>query len=211
MIPGSPIEGQMSFDDLLGPVGDDTACAVVTGPVDATAGDRPGESEVNGLPGPPPLAVQVTRSGRRRKTAEARLIGDVLDVRIPGRCTKAEEEDFVAHFRAKFERSRSAEGIDLDRRAAELAAEHGLPTPSSIRWVDNQRQRWGSCTPSEATVRLSSRLAGFPPWVIDYVIVHELAHLLVGDHSGAFWSLVERYPLSERARGYLMAKSTEPD
>lgn len=156
-----------------------------------------------------PFTVEVKRSARRRKTAEARLVGDVLEVRIPDRCTRGEEEEFVAHFRAKFERARASDSIDLARRAADLAIEHDLPKASSIRWVDNQQHRWGSCTPTDGSIRLSSRLAPFPGWVIDYVIVHELAHLQVADHSAAFWKLVNRYPLTERARGFLIAKSSD--
>jgi predicted metal-dependent hydrolase len=60
-------------------------------------------------------------------------------------------------------------------------------------------------------VRISSAVARFPPWVLDYVIVHELAHLRRPDHSRAFWKLVERYPRAERARGYLIAKSGMAD
>ena len=63
----------------------------------------------------------------------------------------------------------------------------------------------------DGTIRLSDRLAPWPPWVRDYVLVHELAHLAVPDHSPAFWRLVDRYPLSERARGFLIAKGMEED
>jgi predicted metal-dependent hydrolase len=72
--------------------------------------------------------------------------------------------------------------------------------------VDNQAWRWGSCTPSEGTIRISSRLAAEPAWVLDYVIVHELAHLSVACHDARFWALVHRYPRAERARGFLMAR-----
>ena len=154
----------------------------------------------------PPLRVEVTRSARRRKTAQAHLVDSLLEIRIPASCSDEEERYFVEHFRTKFERSRAAAMVDLDRRAAELAAAHGLPAPSSIRWVSNQQQQWGSCTPADGTIRLSDRMAGFPRWVIDYVIVHELAHLVHPDHSAAFWELVNRYPRTERARGYLLAK-----
>ncbi len=158
-------------------------------------------------PEPPPLKTEVIRSPNRRKTAEARLVGDTLVIRIPGRCTKADEAELVAHFVDKFERSRSRALVDLEGRAQTLARQLDLQTPRSIEWVSNQRHRWGSCTPANGTIRLSDRMAGFPEWVIDYVIVHELAHLDELHHNDRFWSIVARYPLAERARGYLIAKS----
>ena len=156
-----------------------------------------------------PLQVEVTRSKRRKKTAEARLRGNVVEIRIPAATSKVEEQDFVDHFVAKFEKHRRSALIDLNARAQELAAEYSLPVPDSIRWVSNQQQRWGSCTPTDSSIRLSDRMAGFPRWVIDYVIVHEMAHLVEIDHNEAFWALVEPFPLAERARGYLIAKAEE--
>ena len=76
-------------------------------------------------------------------------------------------------------------------------------TPETVRWVDNQNSRWGSCTPSDRSIRLSTRLQGMPAWVIDYVLVHELAHLIEAGHTPAFWAWVDRYPKAERAKGFL--------
>ena len=76
-----------------------------------------------------------------------------------------------------------------------------------MRWVDNQTSRWGSCTPGDRTIRLSSRLQGMPAWVVDYVLVHELAHLLEPGHDATFWAWVDRYPQAERAKGYLLGWS----
>ena len=81
----------------------------------------------------------------------------------------------------------------------------------SIRYVTNQNKRFGSCTPSLGTIRLSHRLASMPDWVLKYVIVHELAHLEESNHGPSFWALVNQYPLTERARGYLMAIGLEED
>jgi len=86
-----------------------------------------------------------------------------------------------------------------------------MATPGSVRWVENQQARWGSCTPSDRTIRLSVRLQGMPSWVIDYVLVHELAHLLEPGHDPRFWAWVERYPQAERARGYLLGWSAAAD
>lgn len=155
------------------------------------------------------MRVEVIRSPRRRKTVQARLVGGVLKVSIPSWMSHAEELRWVETMRARFERKTATDRIDLSDRAGQLAALYGLEVPISIRWVDNQESRWGSCTPRDRTIRLSSRLGREPDWVIDYVIVHELAHLSVSGHGPAFWALVGRYPLAERARGFLMARSMD--
>ena len=100
---------------------------------------------------------------------------------------------------------------DLEKRAQQLNKKYfnGRLQWQSIRYVTNQNKRYGSCTPSRGTIRLNHRLAQMPTWVRDYVIMHELAHLLEGNHGRKFWRLVNRYPLTERARGYLMALDME--
>lgn len=158
-----------------------------------------------------PFEVTVIRSARRRKTSQARVTSSGrLEVRIPHYFTKSQEAETVEHFQERFARRAAAELVDLERRAAILADRFRLRQPASIRWVSNQQQRWGSCTPVDGTVRLSDRMANFPDWVIDYVIVHELAHLSHSGHGAAFWRLVERYPMTERARGFLIAQAWEP-
>ncbi len=156
------------------------------------------------------MEIEVVRSNRRRKTAQARLEGDVLRVLIPAHLSTAEEERTVAKLTEQVLRKASTSHVDLAGRARRLAAEHGLPQPTRVAWSERQNSRWGSCTPSQGTIRISSRLAGAPAWVLDYVMVHELAHLVEANHSPAFWRLVDRYPRAERARGYLIAKD-EPE
>jgi hypothetical protein len=80
-----------------------------------------------------------------------------------------------------------------------------------VRWVENQRTRWGSCTPETGEIRVSAVLAGYPRWVLDYVLVHELAHLVEANHSARFHELVHRYPKAERAEGFLIAKGLGDD
>lgn len=153
----------------------------------------------------PKFKVCVTRSKRRKKSSEAVLVGAELRVRIPNHMTRAEEAEIVDYFVEKFEKKYGASRIDLPERAAKLATRYGLETPSSIKWVSNQKQRWGSCSPDERTIRLSDSLIPYPDWVIDYVIVHELAHLTIPAHNDEFWELVNQYAKTERARGYLIA------
>ena len=160
------------------------------------------------------LTVEVVRSARRRKTIQARMVDGILKVYVPAGLSEDEEHRWVSEMVGRIERRRSLERIDLTARAATLARRYGLEQPLSIRWVDNQEGRWGSCTPASRAIRISSKLGREPEWVIDYVIVHELAHLSVHGHGPRFWRLVERYPLAERARGFLMARGLdggEPD
>jgi len=134
--------------------------------------------------------------------------GDRTVVLIPAQMSAREEERWV---RAMLDRlaSRERRGkpgeAELARRAADLSARYlgGRAVPESVRWVGNQGARWGSCTPVDASIRLSDRLRGMPDYVIDYVLLHELAHLIEPNHGAGFWALLRGYPKLERARGYL--------
>lgn len=155
--------------------------------------------------------VEVRRSARRRRTVTAYRESGRTVVLIPAAFSPAEERRWVAQMVAKLQtreerRRRSLGGDDeLMVRARALSAAHldGLAEPASVRWVDNQQRRWGSCTPADRSIRLSSRLRSMPEYVVDYVLVHELVHLLEPGHDERFWALVARYPRAERARGFL--------
>ncbi|HVL33875.1 MAG TPA: M48 family metallopeptidase [Actinomycetota bacterium] len=161
------------------------------------------------------LKVEVVRSPRRRKTVEATKEGNKVVVRLPATMTRSEAKRWVKEMVERIQQAeqvnRLNERKELERRARELHARyfHSRPALKSIKYVANQRDRYGSCTPDDGTIRLSHVLAEYPDWVRDYVIVHELAHLRAPDHSPYFWQLVRRYPLAERARGYLLAKGID--
>lgn len=157
-------------------------------------------------------AVEVRRSPRRRRTVSAYRDGDRIVVLIPATLTKAQESEWVDTMVKRLARSearRRPSDADLVERAHRLNEEFfaGAALAASVRWVDNQQSRWGSCTPGDRSIRLSSRLQGMPSWVIDYVMVHELAHLIEAGHGPGFWALVQRFPRAERAQGYLAGYS----
>lgn len=106
---------------------------------------------------------------------------------------------------ARVTRKMAAGHVDLTARALTLARRYGLPRPDTVEWSDRQLTRWGSCTPSHGRIRISNRLADMPEWILDYVLVHELAHLEEANHGPRFRQLEGRYEMSERATGYLMA------
>ncbi len=156
----------------------------------------------------PTAGVEVRRSARRRRTVSAYRDGDRTIVLLPAAMSAAEERRWVGVMLERLaaqERRRRPSDDTLLTRSAELSQRYlgGRARPRTVRWVDNQGSRWGSCTPSRGSIRLSSRLRGMPQWVVDYVLLHELAHLLVADHGSRFWDLVGGYPRTERARGYL--------
>lgn len=157
--------------------------------------------------------VEIVRSARRRRTISAEERPDgVVRVLMPAGMSEEEESQWVAEMLRRLARRRRKtprSDADLVARAAALARRYRLPEPASIRWADNQRSRWGSCTVEDRTVRLSTALVDLPTWVLDYVIVHELAHLIEPGHSPRFWEIVNRYPRAERARGFLMAKELD--
>ena len=167
------------------------------------------DAAVDGVPAAPPrLPIRVIRSPRRRKTAAAKIQPDCIEVRVPAGMTPDAEAEMVASLVARLERKRAAEagGVNLAERAAQLAQRYGLQPPVSVTWAE-QNDRWASCTSARGTIRISTRLARVPTWVLDAVIVHELAHLHEPNHSPAFWELANRYPRQERASGFLEAMS----
>ncbi|MEV0052284.1 M48 family metallopeptidase [Saccharopolyspora shandongensis] len=156
--------------------------------------------------------VEVRRSKRRRQTVSAYRDGDKIVVLLPARMSRAEEKRWVADMLSRLQRSETrrrspARESDeaLIQRCRELSAKYldDRAQPQGVRWVPPMRTRWASCTPSDATIRVSQRLRDVPGWVLDYVLVHELAHLLVPGHGADFWKWVRRYPKTERAIGYL--------
>ena len=159
----------------------------------------------------PSLPVQVIRSPRRKKTVQARVVAGTIVVRVPDGLSDSEEARLVESMVQKVSRKMTADGVDLAVRARRLARRFDLPEPASISWSDRQNTRWGSCTSSQSSIRISNRLSSVPEFVLDFVIIHELAHLRVSGHGPDFQALVSRYPLAERATGYLMALSSHAD
>ncbi|ABM06654.1 MULTISPECIES: M48 family metallopeptidase [Micrococcaceae] len=159
--------------------------------------------------------VVVRRSARRRRTVAAFWEDGKAVVAIPASFTKSQEREWVRRMLAKLKKQGERQaGAGRRRPATDQAlanhAEHlsrtylgGRAVPTSVRWVSNQNSRWGSATPADGTIRLSNKLQPMPQWVIDYVLVHELAHLLVAGHNAEFWRLVEAYPETHRAKAFL--------
>jgi predicted metal-dependent hydrolase len=156
--------------------------------------------------------VEVRRSKRRRRTVSAYRDGERIVVLIPASLSRKEEAEWVETMVARIEKAERKARLsddDLLERALRLSDQYlgGLATPDTVRWVTNQNSRWGSCTPGDRSIRLSERLQAMPSWVVDYVLIHELAHLLEPGHDARFWAWVEHYPQAERAKGYLLGWS----
>ena len=162
--------------------------------------------------------VKVIRSKRRKKSISGELKNGTLIIRAPSRMTNRELQPHIESLKKKLarrkKRSRAPQGDDaLEKIARELNRKHfsGKLKWTSIRYVTNQNKRFGSCTPATGEIRISDRLQAMPKWVLTYVIMHEIAHLAEANHRAAFWDLTNRYPLTERARGYLMAVGMEDE
>jgi len=159
------------------------------------------------IPGLPP-GVEVRRSARRRRSVTAYREGGVVIVVVPARMGRADiltyVDELVGRLEARERRARRTDD-ELHARAVELSARYldDRATPTSVRWVSNQRRRWGSCTPADRAIRLSDRLQTMPAHVSDYVLLHELVHLLVPGHGPDFEAWMTRYPRLLEARAFL--------
>ena len=160
--------------------------------------------------------VEVRRSRKRVRTVSAWREGERTVVAIPARFTAAQEREWVRRMLARLasqERRRRPSDTELERRAVDLSGRYlaGRAVPSSVRWSSNQGRRWGSCTPLDGTIRISDRVRGMPSWVLDYVLLHELNHLLHAGHGPDFWAELETYPRTQRARGFLEGYAFRPE
>ena len=159
------------------------------------------------IPGLPP-DVEVRRSTRRRRSVTAYREGGRTIVVVPQRMARSDiaeyVEELVGRLDARERRSRRTDA-QLHARALELAHRYldDRAEPRTVRWVTNQKRRWGSCTPLDAAIRLSDRLQTMPEHVVDYVLLHELVHLLVADHGPDFEAWMARYPRLVESRAFL--------
>ena len=150
--------------------------------------------------------VEVRRSSKRRKTIEAYRKGDTIIVAIPARMSKREEERVVAEMVSKLGKDDlRLTSNELMARALELNSLYlgNKATPITVEWSSRMERIWGSCTIEERAIRLSNRLDDAPRYALDYILLHELVHLIVAGHGPDFKALLAVYPALERAEGYL--------
>ncbi len=157
------------------------------------------------------MEVKVIRSRRRRRTVSAQMVGEAMYVHAPRDIPDGKLEKVIEDLKIRLEKRRVKKELNvkesLEKIGQRLNKKYfaGKVKIKSIRYVANQHKQFGSCNHRTGTIRLSQRLTGMPEWVRDYVIIHEMAHIIEPNHSKSFWLLVSRYKLAERAKGYLMA------
>jgi hypothetical protein len=152
--------------------------------------------------------VDVIRSTRPRRSVSAYREAGRTVLMAPERMTVRELTQAAEELHARLvarETKRRPSDDRLLARCHELAAEWlgGRELPDSVRWVTTMRSRWASCTPVDRAIRVSHRLRDAPGYVLDYVLVHELAHLIEPSHNADFHALVAPYPKTEAARAWL--------
>jgi predicted metal-dependent hydrolase len=164
------------------------------------------------------METRILRSDKRIKTVSARIVDGVLEILAPGDISDSELTPIIAQLRSKIEKKQQKrqQRQELDNKTlAQIANRlnreyfHGRLRWETLEWSTQQNKRYGSCTPALRSIRISHRLASMPPFVLEYVVMHELAHLIEANHGPRFWQLVNQYPRTERARGYLMAVGLE--
>ncbi|TMD88805.1 MAG: M48 family metallopeptidase [Chloroflexi bacterium] len=162
-------------------------------------------SPANALPPP----IRIVASRRRRRTVAARLRAGVLELLVPDWMSHAERQRWAEVMSRRLQRKAERSRPSDDRLAGRAHVLNERHFAGRLRWTSiafaEMSHLWGSCTFTAGAIRIASRAASLPDWVLDYLLVHELSHLEHSDHGPAFHEMENRYPLTERARGYLMA------
>lgn len=165
--------------------------------------------------------IVVRRTARRKTGLAAFWENGQAVIAVPARLSLEDETYWVPHMAAKLEHSKQREAglagrrnvpasdAALLQRSLSLSAAYlgARAVPESVRWVNNQNDRWGSATPARRTIRISHHVQGMPDWVVDYVLLHELAHLIHPNHSTAFWAELAGYSKLEEAKAFLQGAS----
>jgi predicted metal-dependent hydrolase len=155
-----------------------------------------------------PPEVEVRISKRRKKTSEAKWVAGRIVVSVPAHLSVESRQKtvdwLVERLLTRHQLQSGLTDEDLLARAIELSDRYLVGAhPVSVRWVTNQTARWGSCSYYSGHIRVSHRLRVVPEWVLDSVLVHEVAHLTHADHSPAFHKLAGAYPRHKEAGIFL--------
>ncbi|WP_181149679.1 M48 family metallopeptidase [Arthrobacter sp. MYb227] len=160
--------------------------------------------------------IRVRRSVKRQKTISAAWKDGTMVVSVPAALTHDAERTLVLDMVKKLEKKMArvsmpdADAVLFKRaRAMDEALFDGVAAPTSVRWVTNQNTRWGSASLRSRRIRLSVRLRTMPQYVQDYVLAHELAHLVEprDGHGARFKAVLARYPRVHDANIFLSGVS----
>jgi predicted metal-dependent hydrolase len=155
--------------------------------------------------------ITIVRSRRRKKTIQTKYGDGRLWIYLPAGMNPKDEQKWIDRMVEKNERWKQEKILKksdtwLMHRAQVFNKKYfNGELDFSISYVSNQNSRFGSCTSADKTIRISHKVKTMPSWVQDYVIIHELTHLIYPDHSKKFWEKVNQYIYAERAKGYLIA------
>lgn len=162
------------------------------------------------------MEIKIKYSHNRRRTVGARFISGAMHIYAPSGIPEHKLNPIIDAFKKKFEKKQMKKELNSNpERLLEITNDlnrkyfDGKLEVKSIAYSGEQDKMYGVCYHKRKEIWISYRLKEMPDWVRNYVIVHELAHLLQPNHSADFWNLVNRYKLAERARGYLIAKHME--
>ncbi len=151
---------------------------------------------------------RVIRSTRRKRSISALRQNGIIEIHIPDRMSRKDEFAIIPEMieivlrREAKSRSSDAALAQMAERLLELYLPDFHERPTAITWR-TMRERWGSCTTSDGTIRISLRLNGAPDYVVDCVLFHELIHLRVPGHGKDFYAYLDRYPEKARAEAFL--------
>ena len=161
--------------------------------------------------------IRIHRSRRRVKTVSARLIEGILHVQAPEDIPEEKLQKIISKFKKDIKKRKIRKELNANTDLKEIAEKLNKKyfasrlCVSSIAYTANQNKKYGVCNVSTGSILISHRLAKMPEWVRDHVIIHEMAHLIEPNHSKRFHNIVSRYPLTERAKGFLMAMGFDED